>query len=75
MPIGGFSSGDPAPTLAQFKADVAAKKIHYFIGNGRGGFSPGGQGGETISSWVTDNFTSETVAGVTLYDLTKPKPV
>jgi 4-amino-4-deoxy-L-arabinose transferase-like glycosyltransferase len=74
MPIGGFSSSDPAPTLSQFKADVAAKKIHYFIGAGRGGFAPGGQGGETISSWVSDNFTSETVAGVTLYDLTKPKP-
>jgi 4-amino-4-deoxy-L-arabinose transferase-like glycosyltransferase len=75
MPIGGFSSGDPAPTLAQFKADVAAKKIHYFIGTVAGGFAPGSQGGETISTWVVENFPSDTVAGVTIYDLTKPKSV
>ena len=34
MPIGGFNGSDPSPTLAAFKADVAAREIHYFIGGG-----------------------------------------
>ena len=42
MAIGGFSGSDAAPTLAQFKALVAAGKIHYFIGGGQGG-GPGGR--------------------------------
>jgi hypothetical protein len=42
MAIGGFIGNDPAPTLAQFQADVAAGRIHYFIPEQpRGG--PGGQ--------------------------------
>jgi 4-amino-4-deoxy-L-arabinose transferase-like glycosyltransferase len=36
MPIGGFNGSDPSPTLEEFKADVAAGKIHYFIGGGVG---------------------------------------
>ncbi|HEY0576529.1 MAG TPA: glycosyltransferase family 39 protein [Pseudonocardia sp.] len=44
MAIGGFIGSDPAPTLAQFQADVAAGRIHYFIPEQpRGG--PGGQPG------------------------------
>ncbi|MEJ3749308.1 glycosyltransferase family 39 protein [Actinomycetes bacterium KLBMP 9797] len=72
MAIGGFSGGDPAPTLAQFQQYVADKKIHYFIGGGTGGGmrGPGGGSGSAITEWVTANFTATTVGGVTLYDLT-----
>ena len=44
MSLGGFNGSDPYPTLAEFKALVAAGKVHYFIGGGSGG-GPGGAGG------------------------------
>jgi hypothetical protein len=73
--IGGFSGSDPAPTLAQFKALVAKGEIHYYIagGGGGGGNGPaGGNGGTSeIASWVSAHFTSLTVGGQTIYDLTK----
>jgi hypothetical protein len=74
MPIGGFNGSDPAPTLAQFKAWVAAGEIHYFIGSGSigGGGGPGGNSQGTssaIASWVSSTFTAQTVDGVTVYDL------
>jgi len=77
MAIGGFNGTDPTPTLAQFQQYVHAGKIHYFIGGGR--FGGGGFGGpgatsstsSAISSWVSANFTSRTVGGVTIYDLTQ----
>ncbi|TDH45992.1 hypothetical protein E2F47_27525 [Mycobacterium eburneum] len=31
MALGGFSSGDPAPTLDQFKQYVSDGKVHYYI--------------------------------------------
>ncbi len=73
MAIGGFNGTDPAPTLARFKSDVAAGKIHYFLAGGRGGGL--GRGGNssssgTITSWVESNFTAATVGGSTVYDLT-----
>jgi hypothetical protein len=76
MAIGGFNGTDPAPTLAQFKADVAAGEIHYFIASGGfgggAGFGGGGASQTTasqITSWVEATFSSKTVDGVTLYDL------
>jgi hypothetical protein len=75
MAIGGFNGTDPAPTLAQFQAYVAAGRIHYFIPAGGGG-GPGGATSATsttaseISAWVTANFPTTTVGGTTLYDLT-----
>jgi 4-amino-4-deoxy-L-arabinose transferase-like glycosyltransferase len=75
MAIGGFNGTDPAPTLAQFQAYVAAGRIHYFIAGGRGGGFGAGGGSSTsgaITSWVESNFRSTTVGGVTLYDLTSP---
>jgi 4-amino-4-deoxy-L-arabinose transferase-like glycosyltransferase len=70
MAIGGFNGTDPAPTLAQFKSLVAAGKIHYFIaGGGRGGAS---SSGSAIAGWVATAFTSQTIGGTTLYDLTTP---
>jgi 4-amino-4-deoxy-L-arabinose transferase-like glycosyltransferase len=76
MAIGGFNGTDPTPTLAQFKAYVAKGEIHYFIGGGGfgGGGPTGGQGANgtssSIASWVAANFRSQTVNGVTIYDLT-----
>jgi hypothetical protein len=82
MAIGGFNGSDPSPTLAQFQADVAARKIHYFLASGGGGFGGGPGGGpgggsataSQIASWVENTFTSTTVGGVTVYDLTQPTP-
>jgi 4-amino-4-deoxy-L-arabinose transferase-like glycosyltransferase len=75
MPIGGFNGTDPSPTLAQFERLVAEGKIHYFIAGGGFGGGPGGGTSSTssaIASWVESHFTSATVGGVTLYDLTSP---
>jgi 4-amino-4-deoxy-L-arabinose transferase-like glycosyltransferase len=73
MAIGGFNGTDPSPTLAQFKAWVSEGKIHYFIPGGTG--MGGGQGQSTntaseITSWVESTYTSTTVGGTTVYDLT-----
>ncbi|MFJ1765165.1 ArnT family glycosyltransferase [Amycolatopsis sp. NPDC088138] len=67
--IGGWSGSDPAPTLDEFKAYVAAGEVKYFIDGGRGG-GPGG-GSSEITDWVTANFTATTVDGSTVYDLQK----
>jgi 4-amino-4-deoxy-L-arabinose transferase-like glycosyltransferase len=71
MAIGGFNGTDPSPTLAEFKADVAAGEIHYFLagGSGRGGGVGSSQSSSAIAAWVAETFTSKTVGGVTLYDL------
>jgi 4-amino-4-deoxy-L-arabinose transferase-like glycosyltransferase len=76
MAIGGFNGSDPSPTLAQFQADVAAGKIHYFLASGGGGFGGGFGGGGSgtaseITSWVESTFPGTTVGGVTVYDLTR----
>jgi len=80
MAIGGFNGTDPSPTLAQFKSYVAQHKIHYYIASG-GGFGGGFGGGpgtsastSEISQWVANNFTSQNVGGVTVYDLTSANP-
>jgi 4-amino-4-deoxy-L-arabinose transferase-like glycosyltransferase len=74
MAIGGFNGTDPTPTLAQFQQNVREGKIHYFISGGGFGGGFGGAGGSgtssQIASWVSANFTSQTVGGVTVYDLT-----
>ncbi len=67
MAIGGWSGSDPAPTLAQFKAYVAAGDISYYIAAGGGG--PGG-GNSEIANWVAANYTATTVGASTVYDLT-----
>ncbi|WP_082556340.1 glycosyltransferase family 39 protein [Aeromicrobium sp. Root472D3] len=73
MAIGGFNGSDPSPTLAEFEQRVADGEIHYFIGGGGFGGGGGQTGGSSSSSdiatWVADNFTAQTVDGVTLYDL------
>jgi hypothetical protein len=67
MAIGGFTGGDPSPTLAEFQKDVAAGEVHYYIGGGGFGRPGGGSG---IEQWVTANFAATTVGGATVYDLT-----
>ena len=77
MAVGGFNGTDPAPTLEQFQALVAADEIHYFVG---GGTAMGGRGASTdtggsddatrIAQWVQENFPATTVGGTTVYDLT-----
>ena len=71
MAIGGFNGTDPAPTLAEFKADVAAGRIHYFVANGGVGGGAGGSSASSnaIASWVEQTFTAAAVGGVTVYDL------
>jgi 4-amino-4-deoxy-L-arabinose transferase-like glycosyltransferase len=49
MGIGGFSGSDPAPSLEQFQASVAAGEVRYFVpGGGPGGGRPGDLAGEII---------------------------
>ena len=46
MSIGGFVGSDPAPTLAQFQQDVAARQIHYFVTGGQAGGQNHGNGAQ-----------------------------
>ncbi|MFJ6696840.1 ArnT family glycosyltransferase [Streptomyces sp. NPDC091272] len=77
MAIGGFNGSDPSPTLAAFQTYVRQGKIHYFLASGasgaggRGG-GPGGGNSSTLTTWVEASFAKVSVAGTTLYDLTKP---
>jgi hypothetical protein len=70
MAIGGWSS-DPTPTLAEFKAYVADGDIGYYIASGQGGGMGGASSSSAsaISAWVEATFTSTTVGGSTVYDL------
>jgi 4-amino-4-deoxy-L-arabinose transferase-like glycosyltransferase len=72
MAIGGFNGSDPSPTLAEFQAMVAAGKVHWFIGGGRGfgGQQGGSSASSEISSWVQRTFTAQAIGGTTVYDLT-----
>ena len=69
--IGGFSGGDPAPTLAEFQRYVAEGRVAYFISEGGRMAGPGG-GGEDIEGWVADTFTATTIGDRTVYDLGRP---
>lgn len=72
MPVGGFNGTDPSPTLERFRADVAARRIHWFIDGGRVyGYQPGGGlEAQRIATWVRATFQVRVVDGVRLYDLT-----
>jgi hypothetical protein len=74
MAMGGFSGGDPAPTLAQLQAYVTSGKLRYVLlaGGGPGGGPGGASGGSSsaITNWVTANGTLvEGVGSGALYDL------
>jgi hypothetical protein len=70
MAIGGFTGSDASPTLAQFQADVAAGRVHYYLGGGGGGGQDGQGSAAQIASWVAANYAATTLDGVTVYDLT-----
>ncbi|MEU4443485.1 glycosyltransferase family 39 protein [Actinosynnema sp. NPDC050801] len=64
--IGGWSGGDPAPTLAAFKQYVADGRIGYFVsGGGMGGMG----GGNEISEWVEANYEAVEIGESTVYEL------
>ncbi|SBS74427.1 Glycosyl transferase family 39 [uncultured Mycobacterium sp.] len=75
MAVGGFNGTDPAPTLEQFQAYVAARRIHWFVKSDMPGFGFGNRSGsdaaEQIQRWVSANFTPREVDGVTVYDLSQ----
>ncbi|HWM03643.1 MAG TPA: glycosyl transferase, partial [Actinophytocola sp.] len=62
--IGGWSGGDPAPTLAEFQSYVANGQVGYFIVGG-GGI----RGDSSIAAWVADKYSATTVGEATVYDL------
>jgi 4-amino-4-deoxy-L-arabinose transferase-like glycosyltransferase len=71
MAVGGFTGGDPSPTLAQFQQYVADGQVRYFLADsGRGG-PPGHRTGSAadITAWVEKTFTKTDVGGTTVYDL------
>ena len=74
MAIGGFNGTDPWPTLSGFEKLVGEHEIHYFIAAGSGGGAGVGGSAEPseITSWVESHFSTTTVGGTTLYDLTEP---
>jgi hypothetical protein len=72
LAIGGFNGTDPSPTLAQFEALVAKGEIHYYVGASGNSFG-GGNGSSSIATWVAAHFKSQTVGGVTVYNLTVKK--
>ncbi|MCV7343602.1 glycosyltransferase family 39 protein [Mycolicibacterium rhodesiae] len=75
MAVGGFNGTDPAPTLDQFQAYVTQRRIHWFIRSDMPGFMFGNRSGsdaaEQIQRWVSANFASREVDGVTVYDLSR----
>lgn len=73
MAVGGYNGTDPAPTLEQFQALVAAGRIHYFMDSTTlrmmGGDSSGSDAAHEIAAWVHTHFPSQDVGGITVYDL------
>jgi 4-amino-4-deoxy-L-arabinose transferase-like glycosyltransferase len=63
MGIGGFTGGDPAPTLAQFKKLVAAGKIHYFINSSTAAGRGGGKQASTNSATSAQSKTLQKMGG------------
>jgi 4-amino-4-deoxy-L-arabinose transferase-like glycosyltransferase len=78
MAVGGFNGTDPSPTLAQFQADVAAGRIHYFI-RGRimlaafPSHDSGSREAAAIADWVEAHYAPTTVEHTVVYDLTAPQ--
>jgi len=72
MAIGGFNNEGGKLTLAEFERYVAKGDIHYYLSSGGSGGGPGGGSAtESISTWVKSHFTSETIGGQTVFNLTK----
>ncbi|WP_227999655.1 glycosyltransferase family 39 protein [Mycolicibacterium sp. P1-5] len=78
MAVGGFTGSDPAPSLGQFKADVSAGQVAYYIvekdWRGRAGGWPGNTRNHSgITDWVTATFPVTQVGDADVYDLSRPK--
>jgi hypothetical protein len=74
MSLGGYNGTDPAISLAAFKALVTAGKIHYYVADSSGFIGSTSAQGSTayqIQQWVESAFTSQTIGGTTVYDLTQ----
>jgi hypothetical protein len=72
MAIGGYNGTDDVLTLAQFKALVAAGKIHYYVADPQGFIGSTAANTSTayaIQQWVEQSYTATTVGGTTVYDL------
>jgi 4-amino-4-deoxy-L-arabinose transferase-like glycosyltransferase len=68
MAIGGFNGQGGNLSLSAFKAYVAKGEVHYYIAGSSGG--GGGRSNSAIAEWVASHFTSKTIGGQTVYDLT-----
>ncbi|CCH29825.1 glycosyltransferase family 39 protein [Actinosynnema sp. NPDC047251] len=66
--IGGWSGGDPAPTLAEFQQYVRDGQVGYYVTGGRSMGGPGG-GNDEIGAWVAENYPATTIDGSTVYRL------
>ncbi len=71
MALGGFNGTDPAITLSQFQALVAAGRIHYFIADGGfiGSTAANTSTAYSIQQWIESTYTATTVGTSTVYDL------
>jgi 4-amino-4-deoxy-L-arabinose transferase-like glycosyltransferase len=71
MAIGGFTGGDPSPTLAQFQQYVADGQVRYFLADSGHGGPPWHRSGAAadITAWVEKTFTKTDVGGAGVYDL------
>ncbi|MCU1669344.1 MAG: phospholipid carrier-dependent glycosyltransferase [Blastococcus sp.] len=65
MPVGGFAGHDPSPTLAAFKADVAADRVHWFVAGPKASGGPAA----AIDAWVRATAPAVHAGSTTLYDL------
>lgn len=78
MAIGGFTGSDPVPSLGQFKADVSAGQVGYYIleqdwrGKAGGGW-PGDRNHTGITDWVSATFPLTQIGDTDVYDLSRPK--
>jgi 4-amino-4-deoxy-L-arabinose transferase-like glycosyltransferase len=73
MALGGFNGTDPAISLDAFKTLVSQGKVHYYIADSRGFIGSTDANTSTayqIQQWVTSTFTSTTIGGTTVYNLT-----
>ncbi|WP_328349831.1 glycosyltransferase family 39 protein [Mycobacterium sp. NBC_00419] len=77
MAIGGFTGRDPVPTPDQFKSDVAAGKVRYYVvekdWRGKAGGWPFGDNHTGITDWVNATFPKTQVGDADVYDLSRPK--
>ncbi|AQT78085.1 mannosyltransferase [Mycolicibacterium litorale] len=77
MAIGGFTGRDPVPTLDQFRADVAAGQVRYYVverdWRGKAGGWPFGGNHSGITDWVTATFPVTQLGNTDVYDLSAPK--